>query len=354
MALQHKIIRNKTVKGAMSDAKQMYGENVEIISVDKVGGLFAITIGVTEKGIIKKTEESSSSEYVDLKEKLDTLIGAVSKMIEPEIRAQLIQVQNDGKKMEHHLNGELRDLILKLGFKGTLASRIEARSMEIGRGQVVKDAVMKTITEMIVAQGHAESFETGLCAIVGTTGSGKTTTIAKLVGRALQTMSASEVGLVTTDFYRVGAYEQLRMYADLMGVKLVAVKQESELEMVLTQMKTTKKVVYIDTIGSARDDEKNDIQMKLLVNQDVKCALAIQASLSRQSMILNAQRWKALGATQMIVTKWDEVDDVTPIVETIIQEGLPLQWITNGQKVPKDLHKIQPMLIAHKTVNRKF
>ena len=160
---------------------------------------------------------------------------------------------------------------------------------------------------------------------------------------------ADSVALVTTDFFRIGAYEQLRVFGELLGVKVHSARSFQELQSLRLAL-AGKKVVFVDTVGSSRDDEKMREQMGMFTNLRIESTVALQACLARSVMRLDLGRWRDSGATSALITKMDQATGVASLVETLIMRGLPVSYATNGQRVPADLHRVSSLLLAHKAL----
>ncbi|MHB0918453.1 MAG: flagellar biosynthesis protein FlhF [Thiobacillus sp.] len=172
-------------------------------------------------------------------------------------------------------------------------------------------------------------------ALVGSTGAGKTTTLAKLAARGVDAHGAGEVALVAADVYRIGAAAQLTVYADLLGVALHEVKDQTQLTGLLPQL-AAKKLVLIDTAGFAPTDPRVR-QGQALDALGVRRLLVISAS-QQGAAIEQAMTHFGQGAAACILTKLDETPQPGAALDSLIRHRLPLAYISGGQRVPEDLH----------------
>lgn len=175
----------------------------------------------------------------------------------------------------------------------------------------------------------------GRYALVGSTGSGKTTTLAKLAARGVDAHGADQVALVSTDAYRIGAAAQLTVYADLLGVSLHVADDQKKLALLLPQL-ATKKLVLIDTAGFAPSDPRTregQALDALGVRRFVVIAANQQGAAIEQAMTRFGQ-----GAVACILTKLDEAPQPGGAFDSLIRHRLPLAYISGGQRVPEDLH----------------
>jgi flagellar biosynthesis protein FlhF len=189
-----------------------------------------------------------------------------------------------------------------------------------------------------VAQ-DSTSTEGGIVAIVGPTGVGKTTTIAKLAARwALRHRSAG-LAIVSTDSYRIGAREQLQTYARILGCPLHAADTGRELAQVLERLRG-KQLVLIDTAGVGPRDARLGEQLALLrqgaPRADVMLALPAQGEGHALQEITAA--FAPLKPRACILTKVDEAASFGAALSTAVRHRLPIAWLCNGQRVPEDVH----------------
>ena len=186
-------------------------------------------------------------------------------------------------------------------------------------------------------------------AIVGATGVGKTTTVAKLAARYLLRHGKGRVGLVTTDNYRVAAHEQLRSYARIMGAPMRVASDVESLQDALAAFHD-KELVIIDTAGMSQRDMRLNEQFNLLkeCGHDIKVFLAMAANNQRGVMTDVERAFKAVPLTGCILTKVDETTSLGGGLSVAVEHKLPIAYISDGQQVPEDLHPAR----AHALVSR--
>lgn len=183
----------------------------------------------------------------------------------------------------------------------------------------------------------------GVYALIGPTGVGKTTTIAKLAARCVVKHGADKLALLTTDTYRIGGHEQLRMYGRLLGVTVQAVKDAEDLRVALGELRN-KRMVLIDTAGVGQRDHLVAEQELMLKGggADVQRILLLNATCSGSTLDDVSRAFHAETAHGCIVTKVDEAMHMGVVLDAVIRRGLKLHYIANGQKVPEDLHLADP------------
>jgi len=174
-------------------------------------------------------------------------------------------------------------------------------------------------------------------ALVGPTGAGKTTTIAKLANHP-QVFGGHSVGLLCLDSYRVGAVEQSRIYAELSRIPLEVVYETRELKRALRRLGGCE-VVLVDTAGrgpAARGDvAATRVALRELAAHEVHLTLpaGLQPRLARR-LVADFREW---GVTHLLPTKLDELPGDTSLFDLAASCGLPARWAADGQEVPADL-----------------
>jgi flagellar biosynthesis protein FlhF len=171
-------------------------------------------------------------------------------------------------------------------------------------------------------------------ALVGPTGVGKTTTIAKLAA-TYKLRRGQRVGLITTDTFRIAAVEQLRTYASIISVPLRVVMSPSEMASACRAMADCD-VVLIDTAGrSPKDGQRvEELSAYLEAAQPHETHLVLSATASPSAMRNAAAGFAQAGPDRLLFTKLDEADSVGPVVSMVHALGLPLSFVTTGQEVP--------------------
>jgi flagellar biosynthesis protein FlhF len=183
----------------------------------------------------------------------------------------------------------------------------------------------------------------GVFALMGPTGVGKTTTTAKLAARCVMRFGASKVALLTTDSYRIGGHEQLRIFGKILGVSVHAVKDGADLQLALSELRN-KHIVLIDTIGMSQRDRlvSDQIAMLCRAGQPVQRLLLLNATSHGDTLNEVVQAYQRAPDQQplagCIVTKLDEATNLGGVLDTVIRYKLPVHYVSTGQKVPENLY----------------
>jgi flagellar biosynthesis protein FlhF len=173
--------------------------------------------------------------------------------------------------------------------------------------------------------------------LVGPTGVGKTTTLAKLAAHAAL-VERRRVAIISLDDYRIGGAEQIRTYADLIGVPVELVSEPTRLRATIDRLRDAERI-FIDTAGrSPRDREAMwALERALGTLADVEVHLCVAASTAPAQIDAIVARHKGLGACRLLFTKLDEAHDLAEIVRAPARHELPVTWLTTGQRVPEDI-----------------
>jgi flagellar biosynthesis protein FlhF len=178
----------------------------------------------------------------------------------------------------------------------------------------------------------------GVVALVGPTGVGKTTTVAKLAARYRLRHGANRVALVTTDMFRIGAQQQLRTFGRILGAPVFVAHDAAELSNILESLRD-KSLVLIDTAGLSQRDVRLNEQLAMLRSGRVPVRTYGVFSTTAQRAALD-ETLRAFGALPLagcILTKLDESASLGESLSVVAQHGLPVAYIADGQRVPEDL-----------------
>jgi len=179
----------------------------------------------------------------------------------------------------------------------------------------------------------------GVIALVGPTGAGKTTTIAKLASRFAEAHAARDVALVTTDTGRIGAREQLYGFGRQLGIAVHEASSGSDLNQLLERLKDYK-LVLIDTAGLGPRDRALAAQLQWLrAAEQIRTLLVLPANTSFGDMDEVVRRFSAANPQGVVLSKLDETGRFGTALSVAVDHRLPITWVTDGQDVPEDLHR---------------
>lgn len=238
----------------------------------------------------------------------------------------------------------LREL-LAAGFSASLAQHL---TEQLPAGESGKSGLARAksiLAGNLMTRGSKNKFleKGGVYALVGPTGVGKTTTTAKLAARCVMRHGSGKLALITTDSYRIGAYEQLRIYGKILGVMVYSVKDEADLRIALAELKN-KHTILIDTVGMSQRDRMVAEQVALLsgAGTEVQRLLCLNATSTAETLNEVVHAYQGSGLAGCVITKLDEAASIGAVLDVVIRHKLTLYCIADGQRVPEDLHLANP------------
>jgi flagellar biosynthesis protein FlhF len=374
----------KTSREAMWMVREALGADAVILSSRTVNGVVEILAlaaedmaSLSEPAIDKPQEKSQISESTlaalapkrrmegaqaeGLAQALQNAQHAREQAPEREpTRAELNEVMNEIRSMRGMLESQLAELswnsqqqrqpaksgalreMLAAGFSASLSRYLtEKMPANVTAEEGINWIKSVLIRNLSVVSDESEILDRGgVYALVGPTGVGKTTTTAKLAARCVMRHGPGKLALITTDGYRIGGYEQLRIYGKILGVMVHSVKDEADLRIALDELKG-KHTVLIDTVGMSQRDQMVAEQIAMLsgAGRQVKRLLCLSATSTGETLNEVVRSYQGEGGLAgCIITKLDEAATVGAALDVVIRQKLNLYYIANGQRVPEDLH----------------
>lgn len=283
-----------------------------------------------------ETTQPQASESNDEIRKMSSELRAVKQMLESQLSGlawQQSETQDPAKVA-------LIKRLIQLGIGWNLAKRLVDQT-NTHPDQAWSD-ILYSMEKLIPIDDKDILDNGGIVALVGPTGVGKTTTIAKMASRFVMRNSPSQIALVTTDCYKIGAQAQLKTFADLLGVPVHVASTEGELYTLLGSL-ASKKLVLIDTAGMSQRDIK--ISQQLTKQKPgiapVRNYLVVSAATQLNVMKEIVSSFGQVGLNGCILTKVDEATQLGNILTVLIEHKLSLAYLSNGQRVPEDLEPIK-------------
>ena len=237
--------------------------------------------------------------------------------------------------------------LLDAGFSTKLVRTLVERMPEgLDADAALAWARNELVTHLPVLGSEDTFLSGGVYALVGPTGVGKTTTLAKLAARCVAREGRDQVAMLTTDNFRIGALEQLQIYGRLMGVPTHSVRDAGELRRLLAEL-GSRKIVLIDTTGISQRDRHVAEQAAMLCDagKTVRRLLVLNAASQGDTLDEVAYAYRnGVGedVAGCIITKLDEASRLGAALDTAIRHRLPIHYMSVGQKVPEHLELARP------------
>lgn len=275
-------------------------------------------------------------EFLEMKEMLDTFFDTM------------------GFQRKEKLSGALLKIYHQMVSVGVSRSRafllVSTLNRNLTAGELQDEECLCRVAEKLLARSIGLSYRSAdrkrICAFVGPTGAGKTTTLAKIAARsALE--EKLKVGLITTDTYRIAAVEQLKTYARIMEIPIEVVSDKTAFRRALAKL-SDRDLILVDTPGKSSVEPGYIEKLRDLfqIENPVETNLLLPLTSSQDNLAENLARFKPIGYQSIIFTKLDESRHFGMIYNVIDQERKPVSYVTNGQNVPQDIEKIDAGRLA--------
>ncbi|MFL1406242.1 flagellar biosynthesis protein FlhF [Marinobacter sp. M1N3S26] len=246
----------------------------------------------------------------------------------------------------------LGERLEEFGVSAQLATSLARQS---GRGKLEDNwkRSLRTLAAGLKTGGGDWASRGGIYALVGPTGSGKTTTIGKIAAQYVLEHGADSLALVTTDRYRVAAHEQLFVFGRILNVPVRVVDDTHSLDAVLDELEG-RHLVLIDTAGLSGADPGCQEQLQELAQSrhPVRSHLVVPATSQPRIMKSMWHCYKMANLAGCIMTKLDEALTLGEVLGFALETALPVAWVTDGQKIPQDLHPANAASLVRLGVER--
>ena len=273
-------------------------------------------------------------------------------LIEPQKDLEMVSASRSEVTADRHIvSGPKAGVVARLCASGlaepfaeAVAARLTPAECRVASENTIRRAIEAELATGCAGDAGFARYEI----FVGPPGVGKTTTIAKI---ASQERASGEraVALVSADGFRPGAIEQLRCYASVLGAPFRTARSASELDAALTAARHT---ALIDTAGrSPNDSSLTEMFGVIEQRKNVRTHLVLAADTTASAARRLLGRYAELKPVRAIITKLDEAETVLPLLNVLREQGLPVSYLTNGQRVPEDLQRATPASLAAALLN---
>lgn len=253
---------------------------------------------------------------------------------------------------KHPLRISLYKKLTQMGLSQDVCKYLVKGLDDLNDIEQAMKAVLKQLVHQLPISEEDMINQGGVYAMVGPTGVGKTTTIAKIAARFAMRHGQRHVALISTDNYRIGAHEQLMTYGRLLGVPVHTANNELELQQLLHKL-YDKKLILIDTAGMSQRDVRMSEQFAHLSNNSsiIKSYLVLSANAQFATLDESIKAFKKANLAGCVLTKLDEAVSLGGILSAMIKHHLPAAYVSNGQRVPEDLQPARARELVSEAIN---
>lgn len=310
---------------------------------------------ITEDQLIDVLKEKNQAEKIDDVPSL-AKIESTKDLV---VRLQKEQEEAEDKKEEEKekeintMKNILKKKIEEMDVSREIANQLVKKMTddEIESKDAMK-IVKKNMEKMLRTTNGIDLEKVNIIALVGPTGVGKTTTIAKLAGALVH--NDYKVGMVTTDVYRIGAVEQLEIYADIMNTEVYVANTAEELRESIEKMKADGiEKILVDTVGRSPMNPElvDDVARYLEMAEPDYISLVLSSTQKSSDISKIIKNFENVKINSLIFTKLDETMSHGIILNSSSMSGIPVSYITNGQNVPNEIYRANSKELVDKIVD---
>ena len=320
-------------------------------SVNKIVPSKSVT--QASQDLIPDSKSINSASYVPVQdnsflEDIQTELSGLRTLVQE----QLLGLTRDDMERRHPNRMKLYRRLLDMGLNRSLARELSHKVPDDLGLAVAWEKSIKILIDRIPKMKNDILEKNRIVTLVGPTGVGKTTTIAKLAARYASKHGCDKLALITTDSFRIGAHEQLKTYSRILDIELHTVSSEQELADALTLLKR-KKLVLVDTAGMGHKDERLEHQFKMLEqikSKKSKTILVLSAATQYESQAETIKTFRNK-IDACILSKLDEAANLGAVLSNVIESQIKISYISDGQRVPEDIHDIDSKDIVDRSVS---
>jgi len=339
-----------TLKAALAEVKQALGPDAVILSSRQENGQYEVVAAIDDSDAPLTADHAQPLQPPLVSPDLERLSSELQYM------RQLLEQQMSGlawgqAEQQAPQRVFLLKKLLNMGIGWELAQSLLEQIEPVGDEDAAWSRLLSLLASGLKASERDIIRQGGIIALVGPTGVGKTTTIAKLAGRFVMRQGAGQLALVTTDCYKIGAQAQLQTFADLLGVPVHVARNQSELVTLLMGLRG-KKLVLIDTAGMSQKDIRIAQQATNRTGGalPVRNLLVLSAATPLKVMREVVQAFGQLKLDGLLFTKLDEAAQLGGVLTLATETGLPLTYFSEGQRVPEDLQAADPQELIDRAI----
>ena len=278
---------------------------------------------------LKDEQQGKIERLEDELAKMKTMLVQV--MNQEHVPEETVSLQ-EAMKLQEVDEAVRKDMILRMPAEAVIADKNSEEAQKALKSYIFQN--------MHIADGlelKADSRRAKVAALIGATGVGKTTTLAKIAARLVLEQGIS-AALITADTYRISAVEQLKTYSDIIGLPLEIVYSPEELKKAIRKYRD-KQLILIDTAGRSQHNERQMQELKdfLAVDESIEKYLVMSATTKSRDAKEILEKFSVCNPDKIVFTKTDETSSLGIILNLLYQQKIAAAYLTNGQSVPDDI-----------------
>lgn len=318
-------------------ALDRYNKNNETQSMESIKALIYNKQEEQKKALSRK--ESFIQKDRNIENREDSNSNIIKEVIEMK---KMIKELQENKMIDSKEDNEVSSFIDNLDISAESKKVITEKILEIDSDAEVKEK-FKMALDTIVPE--YEGKEKKIEILIGPTGVGKTTTIAKLAGRKAL-LEKKKVGLITIDTYRIGAVEQLKTYSEIMNIPFKVVYSIKEMDEALEELKECDSI-FIDTTGRSAKNTMQISELRAYINKipNKLIHLVISSTIKNKDIKVILNGYGVIEYDSIIITKLDETSNYEILMDVLIDGNKSISYMTLGQSVPDDIKKVSKNFI---------
>ncbi len=337
--MQYYTVVGDSYEDAVRKAREQYGDGIRIHSrrdYTTGGGFFSRkktkceVVCYLAKKEKKTVNESDISEFAEEAKTPDPSTLSPEERLDTEIFRKKSNPEAEAMLDKNHITDPLRSKLL------------ESFPEDGDVSMIMSERLLSTVGIDYDKQVHPKHF----VVFVGPTGSGKTTTLAKVA--YLFSQSDKSVGIITLDSYRTGAFEQMSAFGNALSIPVLQAGAEDEL-IKATERFSWKDMIFIDTMGLSPKDKELNLKLhgmlSLLDRDRTDFILTVSASMKEEDILDQYSSYSQFSPSSLAVTKLDETETIGNVLSFSYKVSVPMLFFTDGQKVPDDISKASGTLL---------
>lgn len=366
--MQIKKFKAKTLKEAIAEMKNEFGDEAIVLSTKVIDNfengieqkIFEITASIDEDGtpeVVKSTRKESKTQdfQTEMKKLTERVYGIQSgekKEKKPNVKSSLRKETNNNFS---DIKTQLLDKDIKLEIVDNVINKISQYAPFVDKGNR-DDYIISTLGSLIPTSDFelSKKNKPKIISLVGPTGVGKTTCIAKLavISKILHNL---DIGLISIDTYRLGALDQLKIFSEISNIDFLVAYEPSDIQKFVKKFKK-KDIIFIDTVGRSQNNTKllnsiNDFLKKVRIDETY---LVLNSTSDYKVMVDIAEKFDVLDYDAFVFSKLDEAITYGNILNLVNEFNRPIKYLTNGQVIPDDIIAADSEFIANMVYSGKL